>query len=154
MTITVLNQAGQKAAPYQFVIEERRADNRRPIRIVLPYNPDEWDRSFSINWRARNASGVRRDKSDWQSNEPSSLTVSDYRLQMDPEVLEGLVGSLESMAQLVDDITQEPPLLLLSFGIHVYEMVLTRLNVRRVQTDERGYATEAVINMEFVENPK
>lgn len=154
MTVTVRNEAAKKTQPYVFVIEERRRDNIPPQRITLGANPQQWERSFAVNWRTRGAAGVVHDRSDWESNEPSTISISDYRMQMEPDKMEGTLLALESLAQQLDEKTLEPPLVTVRFGIHVYQMALTRLNVRRVQTDARGYATEAIINMEFVENLK
>jgi hypothetical protein len=154
--ITVQNKARAKVQPYQFRIEERRNDNIPPARVTFPYNPEGWERSMSVNWRPRGAAGVEMDESDWQGNEPSSLSISNYILQMDDaELLEfGVLIPLEQWAQRVDSRTQEPPLMLLSFGIHTYSMALVRLSVNRTLTDARGHALKAEISMEFIENRK
>ena len=126
-----------------------------PTVIRFPINPESWDRSYGQGWVPRGVPGALLERQDWSSNPAAPLRFEATLQQDEPRLLESQVlKPLEAARDVITRSTQEPPVWIVSFGVHQYRVVLNEVTVTRIRTDARGDATLAKVTVSASDQAK
>jgi hypothetical protein len=127
----------------------------RPRVIRYPINPESYERSFGQAWKDRGVIGQRSAKLDWEGNAPT--TNSFTAIVQAPEEIRLEADFLHELEGLKDELvpeTQEPPLVIATFGTKQYKGAITQLTVRRLRQNRLGDALQAEVSITLTENDK
>lgn len=139
-----------------FVVEFHALDLPNAGSIRPPFNPETFNERIEPVWEERRTPGSLAPLSDWQGNRAKRVPIKQMIQDQAGEAFrtEAFLRVLEEWATRPTEATQEPTLVLVSWGVHQHIGSITNLEINRLRYDERGEATLAEYSFDLITNAK
>jgi len=130
-------------------------DYLNPLVLRFPINPESDSHDSPQGWSDRGALGQVNPKLDWTHNPAGSLSFKALVQAPDSVRLEAdFLRPLELLRERIVPSTQEPPLVIATFGTRQYRGCISSLNVTRLRQTAQGDAVTAEVSITIMENSK
>ena len=128
-----------------FIVEYHALDIPNAGSIRPPFNPETFSERIEPVWEERRNPGSITPRSDWQGNRAKRVPIKQMIQDQEGESFrtEAFLRVLEEWATRPTEATQEPTLILVSWGVHQMIGSISNLEINRLRYDARGEATLA-----------